>query len=370
MSDQMQRITANRKAQEASHPSFAEDYGKFDRILHYDDTNTVELFKKKVLLSDPPSPAKPPQIHILGVLRRHSANTIKELYAIKVFHHTHNPLSQDNLPSRTINLSHPNIIPIIDILYNKQRNLCLIMPYYAGGDLLSFLWRSWKPNQEPSTEELDCLAIQILRGVAFLHENNIAHGDLRPEHILLTARGSAKVGGFGQDEDAIRELATLADSGNLTSSSEPNPDTPPGSESKPILCIRRTVSDASVPYLPPERFPGQGSRPETYAQQDCCGFRAGDMWACGIICVLLRSGELPWPSAQRVNPDNESYAVYLHCRLKKDGYALIQPLQEHYRNLVYAMLHPDIEARITAEEALRSEWALEVPACEIGEKGL
>ncbi|KAJ5513254.1 kinase-like domain-containing protein [Penicillium fimorum] len=244
------------------------------------------------------------------------------------------------------------------------------MPYYAGGDLLSFLWRSWKPKQEPSIEELDCLAIQILRAVAFLHENNIAHGDLRPEHILLTARGSVKVGGFGEDENTIRELATLSDSGNLTSSSELNPDTPQDSKSKPILCIRRTVTDASIPYLPPERFSGQGESPERYAQQDGCDFRAGDMWACGIICVLLRSGELPWPSAQRVNPENESYAVYLNCRLKEDGYSLIQALQEHYRNLVYAMLHPDMEARITAEEVLRSEWALEVPACEIGEKGL
>lgn len=39
------------------------------------------------------------------------------------------------------------------------------------------------------------------------------------------------------------------------------------------------------------------------------------------------------------------------------------------RNVIYAMLHPDSESRITAAEVLRSEWALGVAVCEVGETG-
>jgi serine/threonine protein kinase len=370
-SDQAQGITGNKKAGRVLEISFTENYGKFNKVLHYNDTNTVELYKRKVPLLDPTSPEKFSQSHLLGIPRHISAsNTIKELYAVKVFRHTKTTLSLDlQNQGLTISLSHPNIVPIVNILYNRQGNLCLVMPYYAGGDLHSFLSRR-KPREKPSTEELDCLAIQILRAVAFLHGRNIAHGDIRPEHILLTARGAVKVGGFGQDEDAIRELATLSQSGDLTSSfSETNPDSAPDSEYKPILCIRRTVSDPSIPYLPPERFPGRGSLPQTYAHQDISNFRAGDIWACGIICMLLRSGQLPWHSSQTVDPD-ESFADYLLCRKEANGYSPIQTLEEHYRNVVYAMLHPDMEARITAAEVLRSEWALESATCEVGEMGL
>jgi hypothetical protein len=38
--------------------------------------------------------------------------------------------------------------------------------------------------------------------------------------------------------------------------------------------------------------------------------------------------------------------------------------------VVYAMLHPDLGSRITAAEVLRSEWALGVAVCEVGEMGL
>jgi hypothetical protein len=324
-SDETRRTTAtNDKAKGASQTSFAEDYGKFNKFLHYDDSDNVQLYEKKVPAFDQTtSPEKPSQSPMLARLRRAStSNTIRELYAVKVFRHTQNTLlplaSLFQNGSQTVPLCHPNIVPIIDILYNKQKDLCLVMPYYAGGNLHSFLSHRENPRENLSTEEVNCLAIQILRAVAFLHENNIAHGDMRPEHVLLTAQGAVKVGGFGEDEDAIRELAQL---------SHRSPNTAPASNYKPKLCIRRRVSDLSVPYLPPERFPSRrGSRRQSYTHQDDFDIRAGDIWACGIIYMLLRSGQLLWHSARRVNLD-KSFADYLSCRREEDGYSPIQVLE-------------------------------------------
>jgi serine/threonine protein kinase len=331
----MRRTTAtNDKAKGASQTSFTEDYGKFNKFLHYDDSSNVQLYEKKVPVFDQTtSSEKSSQNPMLARLRRAStSNTIRELYAVKVFRHAQNTLlplaSLLQNGSQTVPLCHPNIVPIIDILYNKQKELCLVMPYYAGGNLHSFLSHRENPKENLSTEEVNCLAIQILRAVAFLHENNIAHGDIRPEHVLLTAQGAVKVGGFGEDEDAVRELAQLLHGSNPTSSfSVPSPNTAPASNYKPNLCIRRRVSDSSVPYIPPERFPShRGSRRQIYTHQEVSDIRAGDIWACGIIYMLLRSGQLPWHSAQRVNP-GKSFADYLSCRREEDGYSPIQVLE-------------------------------------------
>jgi serine/threonine protein kinase len=230
--------------------------------------------------------------------------------------------------TRNFTLSHPNIVSVIDIIYNKQGYLCLVMPFCIGGNLRTFMQQEAKRKAILPTDEVNCMGIQILRAIAFLHNLGIAHGDLSPEHILLTARGAVKVGGFGEDEDAVRDLARLSPYANSTSSrSRSSSDKAPASQFKPVLCIRRRVSESATPYLPPERF---SSRRESvrqgYWRQDLYDIRAGDIWACGMIYMVLRSGQLPWRGAQAVNPD-KSYSEYLHCRRKEDGFGPIQVLE-------------------------------------------
>lgn len=338
-SDQRLKITRANHKTETLQTSF-HDYGKFDRILHYDDTNTVQLYKKKVPVPEQSiSIANSLQRHVLTRLRRTSTpNTIRELYVIKVFRHAQKELfplpSLLHSQSRAVSLFHPNIVQIIDILHDKQTNICLVMPYCAGGNLQSYLLQRGERRNNLSTEELNCWAIQILRAIAFLHQNGIAHGDLRPEHVLLTAQGAVKVGGFGEDEDAVRELAKLLNSGDLASPfSESSPTSAPASNFKPNLCIRRVVSELSIPYLPPERFFGRrDSRRQSYTHQGVSDIIPGDIWACGIIYMILRTGQLLWRSAQRVNPD-KSFADYLHCRIEEDGYSPIQILE--YVSCIY-----------------------------------
>lgn len=38
---------------------------------------------------------------------------------------------------------------------------------------------------------------QLLRGIAFCHENRVLHRDLKPQNLLLTKRGELKLGDFG-----------------------------------------------------------------------------------------------------------------------------------------------------------------------------
>ncbi|KAJ5201457.1 kinase-like domain-containing protein, partial [Penicillium cinerascens] len=368
---------ATTEPERSSQASFPDEYGKFIKVVYYNKTSTVQLYEKKAAATEPiSSPTKSRRNSMFTKLRRASMPkaTIRELYAVKVFHET-KPDSRQVLLSRDRSgdspLSHPNILSIIEVLYNKQGNLCLVMPFCIGGNLHTFLQREARAKEYLPVEEVDCLGVQILRAVGFLHEWGIAHGDLRPEHVLLTGRSAIKVSGFGEDEDAVRKLVRLLNHGSSTSSpSGLKPGEVAESNSKPLLCIHRGVSEPSTPYLPPERFSSRrDSVRQGYTHQHIYDIRAGDIWACGMIYMLLRAGELPWRSAQRIDP-KKSYSEYLHSRLKEDGYGPIQALEMHCRNVVYAMLHPDPGLRITAEEILRSEWALSTSVCEIGEKGL
>ena len=44
----------------------------------------------------------------------------------------------------------------------------------------------WRLNNKPSINEVKLLMVQILKGVKFLHDKNIVHGDLKPENIVFS----------------------------------------------------------------------------------------------------------------------------------------------------------------------------------------
>jgi serine/threonine protein kinase len=44
---------------------------------------------------------------------------------------------------------------------------------------------------------LGCLSVQIIKGLAKLHQKRIVHRDIKPTNILLNSRGYAKISDFG-----------------------------------------------------------------------------------------------------------------------------------------------------------------------------
>jgi hypothetical protein len=150
------------------------------------------------------------------------------------------------------------------------------------------------------------------------------HGPRCGEGSWLWGRCS----GFGEDEDAVRELVEFSLREDSTSSrSGLSPGKSRESKSKLLLCVRRRVSELSTPYLPSERLSGlRDSVRQGYTHQNIYDIRAGDIWACGMIYMILRSRQLPWRTTRAVDPD-KPYTGYLHCRLKINGYGPMQALE-------------------------------------------
>jgi tetratricopeptide (TPR) repeat protein/tRNA A-37 threonylcarbamoyl transferase component Bud32 len=100
-------------------------------------------------------------------------------------------------------LKHPNIVRVLDSGTGKVP--FLVMEYVEGSNLREnavFSERSGLPevSSRAGRESRDSFlryVIQILGALRHVHETGIVHGDIKPENILITASGIAKLTDFG-----------------------------------------------------------------------------------------------------------------------------------------------------------------------------
>ncbi|EJD33439.1 kinase-like protein, partial [Auricularia subglabra TFB-10046 SS5] len=92
-------------------------------------------------------------------------------------------------------LKHPNILSLVDQIVNEA-GLVLIMEY-CDLDLKGFMVSLGRDGAlDPCT--VWALMIQLLGGVAFCHEKNVTHLDLKPQNISIqNAIRRLKIGDFG-----------------------------------------------------------------------------------------------------------------------------------------------------------------------------
>ncbi|KAL2858788.1 kinase-like domain-containing protein [Aspergillus pseudodeflectus] len=167
------------------HLSFADQYGRCQEILHYGFNTTVRLHQQR----DYRGSSHNDQLVAVKVFR-------KNIWCMRSFAGKTSPSFSAGAIA-ALHPHHPNIIRITDLLFNKQSQLCLVTPYCGGGNLHELLM-SKRPALLPAAE-VDCLMVQIIRALAFIHERNMAHGDMRLEAVLLTENGAVKLAGFGDE---------------------------------------------------------------------------------------------------------------------------------------------------------------------------
>jgi len=149
----------------------------------------------------------------------------------------------------TINLNHPNIRKTLSI---DKKNHRIVFEYCPGIDLLDYL-EQYKGN----VKFLLHLYSQILDGVEYLHNNNIAHLDLKLENIMVY-NNHIKIIDFG--EAMLYKI-------NGTEIS--------------YRGIHGTDS-----YMPPEMIKHLPYKP----------YRA-DIWSCGILLFNIIHPYAPWECA-------------------------------------------------------------------------
>lgn len=309
--------------------NLVEKYGKCQEIVGRGAFGIVRISHK-------PDPEKPDR---------------ELLYAVKEFRKRPQETSkkyQKRLTSEfciSSSLRHPNVIHTLDLLQDAKGDYCEVMEYCAGGDLYTLVIAAGTLQ----VAEADCYFKQLMRGVEYMHEMGVAHRDLKPENLLLTTHGCLKITDFGNGECFRMAWET-------------EPHMTAG------LC-------GSAPYISPEEYEGGEFDP-----------RAVDVWACGVIYMAMRTGRHLWRVAKK--DEDEFYERYLEGRRDENGYAPIESLhrvsvnpqsmnrvrntdnaQSRCRNVIYSILDPKSERRITASQVLKSEWGRDIKVCRAGEEG-
>lgn len=188
----------------------------------------------------PPSPILCPSQLILHhqVFKGRNRQT-GELVALKEIHLD----SEEGTPSTAIReislmkeLKHDNIVSLHDVIHTE--NKLMLVFEYMDKDLKKYM------DSRGSGGQLDYITIksfmhQLLKGIAFCHENRVLHRDLKPQNLLINNRGQLKLADFGLARafgipvnTFSNEVVTLWYRAP-TSSSAPAPTTPASTSGPP-----------------------------------------------------------------------------------------------------------------------------------------
>ena len=149
-------------------------------------------------------------------------------------------------------LSHPNVVAVYDV-GEEQGMHFIVMEFVEGITLKSYIEKKGKL----SVREAVGIGIQIASGLEAAHNCHIIHRDIKPQNILISRDGTAKVTDFG--------IAKAASSNTITASAM-----------------------GSVHYISPEQARGGFSDEKS------------DVYSLGVTMYEMLSGTLPFTGESAV----------------------------------------------------------------------
>ena len=94
--------------------------------------------------------------------------------------------------------NHPNILKVYSV-FDDETCVYLLLEYKEQGTLYSQLKKKGVLNEEEASKVM----FDVLKGVNYLHENDIAHRDIKPQNIVISnvhfylSKGVCKLCDFG-----------------------------------------------------------------------------------------------------------------------------------------------------------------------------
>jgi len=146
------------------------------------------------------------------------------------------------------NLDHPSIVTVYDVGQDGDRHY-IVMEYMDGQDLKTLIRQKGRLSVD---ETLD-ITIQVCAGVGHAHKAGLIHCDIKPQNVLVTRDGRAKVTDFG--------IARALSESGITES--------------------ETVWGSPL-YFSPEQAAGEPPSP------------ASDVYSIGVMMYEMLAGSLPF----------------------------------------------------------------------------
>eukprot|EP00457_Paulinella_chromatophora_P003033 gb/GEZN01003038.1/.p1 GENE.gb/GEZN01003038.1/~~gb/GEZN01003038.1/.p1 ORF type:complete len:618 (+),score=102.51 gb/GEZN01003038.1/:121-1974(+) len=93
-------------------------------------------------------------------------------------------------------LRHPNIVQFLGSC-RTDGSLCIITEYLSGGSLEDLLEKNLDARKKMSLRQIITFALQICKGLNWLHHRGIIHRDLKTANVIMDANNICKIADFG-----------------------------------------------------------------------------------------------------------------------------------------------------------------------------
>lgn len=228
-------------------------------------------------------------------------------------------------------LNHPNVVQYFGVEVHRDK-VYIFMEYCEGGSLSSLLAHGRIEDEMV----IQVYALQMLEGLAYLHQSGVVHRDIKPENILLDHNGVIKFVDFGAAKviaasGKTRQTRSISISG----SSKETRAAAPGSNSM----------TGTPMYMSPEVITGQ-----TTARNGVV-----DIWSLGCCVLEMATGRRPW-----ANLDNEWAIMYHIAAGHKPQLPSSDQLSAEGIRFLSRCLEHNPSKRPEAAELLNDPWIIQI----------
>ncbi|XP_063237510.1 death-associated protein kinase related-like [Bacillus rossius redtenbacheri] len=192
-------------------------------------------------------------------------------------------------------------------VFESAHDMVLLLELAPGGELQMLLDK----DEVPEERHVKRLMREILDGLVFLHSINVAHLDIKPQNLVLTAD-------FPQGEV---KLCDLGISRYIS----------PGADIRDFLGTPDYVAPEVLNYEPISL--------------------ATDMWSVGVILYVLLTGFSPFGGDSK----QETFCNISQCRLDFPD-DLFEDISENAKDLMRKLMVKDPSQRLSAQASLKHPW--------------
>ncbi len=293
----------------------------------------------------------------------------KELRALKIIQKN---LVQDKIRlQREVivqkNCKNSSIVKIFDV-FESNTEIYIVLEYMQGGELYDVILDKGKLIEQ----EAQVVALQVLKGIAYMEDHGIIHRDIKPENILLYQPFTNNL------NDIIVKLSDFGSSRYLIDNTPPQSPAKKNNMESINNNDKQTTEAAKVLTQHIHQKPRRGSRTDQLKKESSAPMRRRaysavftdyfiapevlvgkgydgkvDMWSMGVVIYILLSGFPPFFDDK---DGNIEVGTSLKQRILNGQFGFPSPywddISENAKHLIRRMLSVDPKRRINAKEAI------------------